>query len=174
MRSFPAHLNDVSQSGCFMRVLIAFSLLAFALGAQAQLYRWTDESGKVHYTDTQPPASARNVEKKGAARVSGAEAAAAQQSYALQQAVKNFPVTVYTSKDCGDPCKKGLEHLKKRGVPYTEKLVATKEEIDAVTKLAGAPRVPVMVVGVSILKDYEEQGWNETLDTAGYPKSAAP
>ena len=47
-----------------MRVLIAFSLLAVALTAQAQLYRWTDESGKVHYTDTPPPASAKNVEKK--------------------------------------------------------------------------------------------------------------
>lgn len=157
-----------------MRVLTAFSLLAFALAAQAQLYRWTDESGKVHYTDTQPPANAKNVEKKGPARAGGAEAAAAQQSYALQQAVKNFPVTLYTSKDCGDPCKKGLDYLKKRGVPFTEKVVAKQDEIDELIKLAGAPRVPVMVVGVSIQKDYEEQGWNEALDTAGYPKTAAP
>lgn len=157
-----------------MRVLLAFSLFAFALAAQAQLYRWTDESGKVHYTDTQPPASAKNVEKKGKARASGAEAAAAQQSYALQQAVKNFPISIYTSKDCGDPCKKGLDHLNKRGVPFTEKIVATQAEIDEVTKLAGAPRVPVMVVGVSVQKDYEEQAWNEALDTAGYPKSAKP
>ena len=45
---------------------------------------------------------------------SGAEAAsAAQQPYALQQAAKNFPVTIYTSKDCGDPCKRGLDYLKK-------------------------------------------------------------
>ena len=91
-----------------MRVLTAFSLLLFALTAQAQLYRWTDENGKVHYTDTQPPANAKNVEKKGSARAGGAEAEAAQRSYALQQAVKNLPVTIYTSKDCGDPCKEGL------------------------------------------------------------------
>ncbi len=157
-----------------MRVFTAIGLLALAFSAQAQLYRWTDASGKVHYTDTQPPADARNVEKKGSARASGAEAATAQQSYALQQAVKNFPVTIYTSQECGDPCKKGLEYLKKRGVPYTEKVVAKKDEIDALVKLAGAPRVPVMVVGVSIQKDYEEQSWNEALDTAGYPKSATP
>lgn len=156
-----------------MRVLAALSLLVFALAAQAQLYRWTDENGKVHYTDTQPPASAKNVEKKGPARAGGAEAAAAQQSYAMQQAVKNFPVTIYTSKDCGDPCKKGLDYLKKRGVPFTEKVVAKQDEIDELVKLAGAPRVPVMVVGVSVQKDYEEQSWNEALDTAGYPKAAA-
>lgn len=157
-----------------MRVLTAFSLLVFALAVQAQLYRWTDEGGKVHYTDTQPPANAKNVEKKEAAHPSAADAAAAQRSYALQQAVKNFPVTIYTSKDCGKPCKEGIEYLKKRNVPFTEKVVAKREEIDELIKLAGAPRVPVMVVGVSVLKDFEEQGWSEALDTAGYPKTAKP
>jgi hypothetical protein len=154
-----------------MRGLIAFSLLACALTAQAQLYRWTDDSGKVYYTDTPPPATAKNVEKKASARPASA---AGQQSYALQQAAKKFPVTIYTSKDCGNPCAKGLDQLKKRGVPFTEKLVASQDDIDALTKLAGAPRVPVLVVGVAIQKDYEEQGWNEALDTAGYPKAAAP
>lgn len=157
-----------------MRVFTAIGLLAFALAAQSQLYRWTDAGGNVHYTDTQPPVDARNVEKKSTARASGAEAAAAQQSYALQQAIKKYPVTIYTSKECGDPCKQGLEYLKKRGVPFTEKVVAQRNEIDELIKLAGAPRVPVMVVGVSIQKDYEEQSWNEALNTAGYPKSAAP
>ena len=158
-----------------MRVLISFSLIAFALTAAAQLYRWTDDSGNVHYTDTPPPANAKNVQRKGSARPSGAEAAASgPQAYALQQAVKNFPVTIYTSKDCGDPCKKGLDYLKKRGVPFAEKVVARQEEIDELVKLAGAPRVPVLVVGVVIQKDYEEQGWTEALDTAGYPKTAAP
>jgi glutaredoxin len=155
-----------------MRVLVAFSLLAFALTAQAQFYRWTDESGKVHYTDTPPPANAKNVQKKGPAGRGGA--AAAQQSYALQQAIKNFPVLVYTSKDCGDPCKKGLEYLKKRGVPYTEKTVANQNEINELIKLAGAPRVPVMLVGTAIQKDYEEQSWGAALDTAGYPKASVP
>ena len=158
-----------------MRVLVAFSLLAFALTAQAQFYRWTDESGKVHYTDAPPPANAKNVQKKGPAGGGGAGAApAAQQSYALQRAIKNFPVLVYTSKDCGDPCKKGLEYLKKRGVPYTEKTVANQNEINELIKLAGAPRVPVMLVGTVIQKDYEEQSWGAALDTAGYPKARVP
>lgn len=155
-----------------MRVLIAFSLLVLALEVEAQLYRWTDESGAVHYTDTQPPANAKNVQKKPSARTGGAEAE--QRPYALQQAVRNFPVTVYTSKDCGDGCKKGFDHLKKRGVPFTEKVVAKQDEIDELIKLVGAPNVPVMVVGVVVQKGYEEQQWNEALDTAGYPKSGTP
>jgi glutaredoxin len=154
-----------------MRVFIALSLLALSLAPQAQLYRWTDESGKVHYTDTPPPANAKDVQKKSAARPSGAAAAASQQSYELQLAVKNFPVTIYTSKDCGNPCKKAIEYLNKRGVPFAEKAVATQEDVDALTKLAGAPRVPVLVVGTVIQKEYEEQAWTQALDTAGYPKA---
>ena len=158
-----------------MRVLIAFSLLAFALTAQAQLYRWTDKSGKVHYTDTPPPANATNVQKKGSPRPGIAQAASgAQQPYALQQATKNFPVKIYTSTDCGEPCKKGVAYLKKRGVPYTEKVVAKRAEIDELIKLAGAARVPVLVVGDAIQKDYEEHSWSEALDTAGYPKNGPP
>ncbi len=156
-----------------MRVLVAFSLLAFALTASAQLYRWTDDSGKVHYTDTPPPASAKNVQKKSSARPGGTEAAA-QQPYALQQAVKNYPVTIYTSKDCGNPCKKGLDFLSKRGVPFTESVVSTQKEIDEVKKLSGADKVPVLVVGIVIKSEFEEQAWGEALDTAGYPKGGAP
>ncbi len=55
-----------------MRVLIAFSLLAFALTAAAQLYRWADDAVKVHYTDTPPPANAKSLQKKGSAHPSGA------------------------------------------------------------------------------------------------------
>lgn len=149
------------------------ALLLLPALAQAQVYRWVDDSGKVHYSDQAPPPSARNVEKKDTARRPGTEAAA-QQSYALQQAVKNFPVTIYTSQDCGDPCKKGLDYLKKRGVPFTEKVVTTQAEIDAVTKLAGEPKVPVLAVGIVVYKEFLEQGWSEALDTAGYPKAATP
>src|SRR4026208_435646 len=47
-----------------MRTPIAVLLSAAAFAALAQqLYRWTDEKGRVHITDTPPPASARNVQR---------------------------------------------------------------------------------------------------------------
>jgi hypothetical protein len=55
-----------------MRSFFALSLLAFALATQAQLYRWTDENGKAHYTDMPPPANATNVQKKSSAGAGGA------------------------------------------------------------------------------------------------------
>ena len=84
------------------------------------------------------------------------------------------PVTVYVSKGCGDPCKLGLDYLKKRGVPYTQKVVSTQKDIDQLTKLAGARKVPVLVVGIDVQAGYAEQGWSDALDSAGYPKAGAP
>ncbi|MDH3320783.1 MAG: DUF4124 domain-containing protein [Betaproteobacteria bacterium] len=38
-----------------MRILILTMMLAFAAAASAQLYRWVDKDGRVHYTATPPP-----------------------------------------------------------------------------------------------------------------------
>lgn len=40
------------------KFLLPLLLAVAALPAQARLYKWVDENGKVHYTDTLPPASA--------------------------------------------------------------------------------------------------------------------
>jgi hypothetical protein len=39
-----------------LRILILCVTLAFAAGASAQMYRWVDKDGRVHYTATPPPA----------------------------------------------------------------------------------------------------------------------
>jgi hypothetical protein len=65
-------------------------LAAVATGAFAQQYRWTDDKGRVQYTDTPPPASAKGVQRKN---FGGGPAGKAEQdplSAALQAAVKNF------------------------------------------------------------------------------------
>lgn len=41
------------------KLLLPLLLAALALPAQARLYKWVDAEGKVHYTDTLPPDSAR-------------------------------------------------------------------------------------------------------------------
>ena len=80
-----------------MRTLLAMMLFATALSAAAQLYRWTDESGKTHFGDTPPP-KARNVQKQKPA--AGAVADTAGLPFALQQAMKTAPITLYTTPGC--------------------------------------------------------------------------
>ena len=62
--------------------------------------------------------------------------------------------------------------LSKRGVPFKEKNVASKEEQDALKAKTGVNNVPVLMVGKSVLNGFESGQWNSELDLAGYPKTA--
>lgn len=134
-----------------------------------ELFRWVDAEGKVHYTDQPPPASARKVEEK---KLSGSTIDTSELPYALQQAVKKSPVTLYAN-DCGEPCTQARAHLAQRGIPFASKNPqTTPADAEALTKLVGANYVPVLVVGSAVSKGYEKGAWDAALDAAGYPKSA--
>lgn len=150
-------------------MLVGFLFLSFCtqLAVAATMYRWVDAEGKVHYTDQPPPASAQGVQKM---RPAGIVEDSTQLPFAVQQAVKKYPVVLYVS-DCGEVCDKAREHLKKRGVPYTAKNPQEAEVAEALKKLAGGLQVPVLVVGSSVEKGYEAGAWDAALDAAGYPKS---
>ena len=153
-----------------MKSWMLFSILMLAcVCAQADLYRWVDAEGKVHYSDQPPPASVKQVEKKKAA---GGKASEAPLPYVLQQAVKNFPVTLYSSP-CGNACTQAHELLAKRGIPYTEMDATDVTVHPELKKLTGGTvEVPVLKVGRNTVKGYEEGQWNTALDAAGYPQTA--
>ena len=150
-------------------VLILLPFLLAGIVSAAEMYRWVDANGKVHYTDTPPPLTAKNVQKK----VLGSQAGEAQMPYSLQQAMKNFPVILYNSK-CGEPCINAIELLTNRGIPFSKKNPENNPtDAEALKKVAGGELVvPVLVVGKDILKGYDKGSWNSALDLAGYPKSS--
>lgn len=151
------------------RWMLLLMLVPLPALAQADLYRWVDADGKVHYSDQLPPPDARQVERmKALANKPGDP----QMPYALQQAVKNFPVTLYVS-ECGESCDRARQLLAKRGIPYTEMEATDKATQEELKKLIGANLVvPVLTVGREVLKGLEEGQWNTTLDAAGYPQTA--
>lgn len=150
-----------------MKNLICMLTLCFATAAQAQYYRWVDEQGKVHYGDRLPP----SVAGKAQAMRHGAPVADKQLPFAVREAMVTFPVTLHVSADCGSGCADGRDYLKMRGVPFTEKNVATSEEVDALKKLAGGEAVvPLLSVGSKTAKGWLKGDWQRLLDAAGYPK----
>jgi hypothetical protein len=153
---------------------LAALALSWALGAADtaladKLYKWTDAEGNIHYTDHAPtPAEAKTQERKRF----GDKPTEVSIPYALQRALKKYPVTVYTA-DCGEGCTKAAALLDKRGVPYTEKNArdpAVADELKAIN--GGKVEVPFMKVGTSTVRGFEEGAWNESLDAAGYPSSS--
>jgi glutaredoxin len=145
---------------------IACAVFAAPLSA-AQLYRWVDEKGNVEWRDTPPPSTARKVEQRN---LSVSPSQPSELPYSVQQAVKDFPVTLWLT-DCGDTCDKARAHLNRRGVPYSEK--NAQSEIDAFKKASGGGmEIPLLFVGSNRLKGYLESDWDAALDAAGYPKTA--
>lgn len=143
-------------------------LLASA-SASAQMYRWVDQGGKVHYTDTPPPpAAAKSVEQK---KLGGSVIETSQVSFQLQQAMRTFPVALYTSPSCKEGCLQARELLARRGVPFKEVSVADEESNALLKKISGANQVPTLVVGSQLQIGYETGALNGLLDTAGYPKT---
>ncbi len=152
-------------------LLIALmSALISAIPAQAaQLYRWVDDKGRVEWRDTPPPATAKKVEKR---TVSGSSIETSTLPYSVQQAVRNFPVTLYVS-NCGEGCDKARAHLTRRGVPFTQK--NPQDDVAAFKKLTdGGMEVPLLFIGRERLKGYLETSWDNSLDAAGYSRQPAP
>jgi glutaredoxin len=148
---------------------VAFALLATLVcgSATAQLYRWVDAEGKVHYTD-QPPANARSV----ATHKTTANVVTSTAPFAVQQAQKNVPVKIYTGTTCGSPCSDARELLGRRGVPFTEVSVTEPAQRDELKKASGGEEVPIVLVGRAVLKGFEATSLDAALDNAGYPRNA--
>ncbi len=161
------------MTGKTIATFLAAALLASAAAsAQQTVYRWVDKSGKVHFSDTPPPEEAKSVSQK---RMGGGYVEDSQLPYATQVAMKRSPVTLYTGADCGDPCERGRGLLSRRGIPFSERdAQGNAQDQEALKKLVGGLEVPVLVIGESKIKGYEEGQWNSALDGAGYPRTAIP
>jgi hypothetical protein len=161
------------QSRLIAGVALAAALAAAAADAATNVYRWVDQQGKVHFSDTPPPVEARSVSQK---RMGGGYVEESSLPYATQVAMKRHPVTLYTAKDCGTPCDRGRELLSTRGVPYTERnALANNDNLEALRKLTGGSgEVPFLQVGESKVKGWDEGTWNAALDGAGYPRTRLP
>jgi glutaredoxin len=152
------------------RILLLLACMAIMpSGVQASdLFRWVDKAGKVNYGDI-PPAGATDVER---ITFSSQPAQNEYLPYETRRAMENFPVTLYVGDGCGEPCDMARSLLTKRGIPFSEKLLKYKEDVEAFKKLSGFDGVPSLSVGKSFLRGFQAERWHSELDIAGYPKTA--
>ena len=129
-----------------------------------QVYKSVDKNGRVTYSEVPPlPGSGDKLTADSASSVS--------LPYALQQVVSRYPVTLYTTADCG-PCINARLMLTQRGVPFAERTVSSNEDIVAYKKLNSENNFPLATIAAQQLKGYEEGEWTKYLDAAGYPKTS--
>ena len=143
--------------------LLGLALLLCAGSASAQLYKWVDANGKTHFSDRPPPPGARPAALKGKVGTSTAN-----MPYALATAMRNFPVTMYTTKPCS-ACDLGRSYLKTRGIPFSEITVSTAEDEAKMRAAGGDGNMPYFIVGNAKESGYLQSKWESMLDGARYP-----
>lgn len=149
-----------------MRILIIILLGALAATAYAEVYKWVDADGRVHYSDLPQPHAQNARQTKTKANIIETET----QPFATKIAAQKNPIMFFSFDDCGSACNQAQAFLEKRGVPY--KLKNSEADRAELKKLTGDMQVPVLVVGKQTPRvGYEETTWSRMLDTAGYPKS---
>lgn len=151
-------------------IQITFSLLglgALSISAQAQgVYRIVGPDGKVTFSDKpslQAPGKALDI------RVNAAESSNANFSYELRQATSQFPVVLYSTRNCAS-CDAGRRMLQQRGIPFSEKTVNSTQDLEALQKLGGNASLPFLTIGSQKIQGYSEAEWQQYLSAAAYPE----
>jgi glutaredoxin len=145
---------------CALGVLLG----AGPCGAQG-LYRWSDSQGTVHYSDIPPPAPTAATSLNLKANV----VQTSNPGYAAARAAMLYPVVLYTSPDCGEPCAAARTLLAGRGIPFREVNVAGEEALAELHRTSGGNQVPALMVGHDSQQGFQSGAWSAALDAAGYP-----
>ncbi len=156
-------------SRAFLLVLLAAAATSSGL-AQAQQYRWTDAKGRVQLTDTPPPASAKNVRRIESSTV---QPEAAPLPFEIARLQKDFPVTLYTTPSCKDLCEQARAVLNRRSVPFSEFQVWNEKTQQELKNATGSNQLPVLMVGRSSLRGFDQGQFEKMLDSVGYPAAGA-
>lgn len=149
-------------------LLLAGVLLALTAPASAEIYRWVDSDGRVHFGD-QPPRDVDRVRQLPKQTLPETTQAAK-----LREVVRKAPVTLFIT-DCGAPCNQATALLQGRGIPFTSRQVdKDPEAVKSLRQLIGQLQVPTLKIGDNVQKGFEKSIWNNLLDLAGYPPAKTP
>jgi glutaredoxin len=128
-------------------------LIVVAAIAQAEMYRWVDENGQVHFSDTDPgngeaysPPDANIAEP-----VSGGN---------------ELPtVRIYTTQSCGT-CKRAKTYMREKGIYFVEYDVEQDPHSRNEFRMLGGRGVPLITVGDQRMQGFSPSRFEQMLKMA--------
>jgi glutaredoxin len=150
------------RRGTVFGLLLGGTLLACDEAPGSQVYRWLDDTGKVHFSDRPPVGdNAGDVEVKsyrGSPEISAVPA----ESVAAQ-------VTMFSTSWCGY-CKRARAYLNKAGIPFVEYDVELDDVGKREYKKLNGRGVPVILVGNQRMNGFDAPSLEKLLRDAGLLK----
>jgi glutaredoxin len=142
------------QSG----LLLAF--LAFTSIAASDVYRWTDEHGRIHFGD-KPPADAATEQVDIRVNTYESPQIVYQPSdKSIATAAGRKSVVMYSAAWCG-VCKRAAAYFNAKSIPFQEYDVETSARGKADFKRLGGRGVPVILVGKTRMNGFSAQNFEQ-------------
>jgi glutaredoxin len=146
-----------------MKYFILFvSIWLIAGPVSAEIYKWTDEKGYVHYSDKKP--ENQEVTELKFKIASYDTVSYGTVSHDTERANSNKAdtkknVVIYSASWCG-VCKKAKTYFRRNGIPFTEYDIEKGTRAKRMYKKLGATGVPVIIVGRKRMNGFSEAGFN--------------
>jgi glutaredoxin/nitrogen fixation-related uncharacterized protein len=144
-------------------VMAALLLVAFAWTVQAEIYRYTDSNGALHFVDdvSKVPQKYRNQigNAKPMRDISVIDSAAASRRHKAEEppqqgrSYANHEVELFVTSWCGY-CKKMESFLKEKGIQYTRYDIEQDENAARICRELGGSGVPVIRIGSNVVHGY--------------------
>jgi glutaredoxin len=150
---------------------VGTALALSAPGAAWAQYKVVTPDGRVTYTDRPPVDAAAKVTPLGKATTLPVAGPANPLPTELQRLAERFPVVLFTAENCA-ACESGRQALRQRGIPYTERLIVSNDDVAALERTTGGRTVPTLTVGGQALRGFAASDWTSYLDAAGYPRES--
>lgn len=129
----------------------------------AEIYKWTDEKGVVHYSEKKPELiTVEEIYIKSYNKVSiekideNLKSNSTEQNQRLNRSKK---VIMYSAEWCG-VCKKAKKYFKKENIRFTNYDIDKSKSAKARYKKLGAKGVPVIFVGKRRMNGFSVAGFN--------------
>jgi glutaredoxin len=129
-------------------LLLVFCIFTSTL-SMADIYKWTDANGKIHFSDKPP--THKNVETINEQQLTSRASSYTQAEIEkLPRSSSVFPnslkLIMYTTTRCGY-CAKARKYFAKQGIAFKEKNIETSQKYHREFKKIGGKGVPVILWG---------------------------
>ena len=142
-----------------MRAILAFILGASLATAHAQVYKWTDPSGKVHYGD-RPPAEAKTEKVKIDIQSYDGPPQVTNWADVIRRKVPSGAgqrdITMYSTAWCVH-CKRARNYFAANNIRYRDIDVESSESNRREWKDLGGRGVPLIFVGEKMMRGFGEE-----------------
>lgn len=151
------------------RRLILPLLLLATLPIQAEVYKWTDAGGNIHFGDA-PPDKAKSqtvdirVNTYAGTPVTEEEAPPKEPPKEVAKKASKESLTLYSTEWCGY-CKQAKSYFRKNNIPFTEIDIEKSSSGRQEYAKMGSPGLPTIICGKSKMTGFSAKGFESTCGT---------